>query len=155
MSLTHLDNQELIASTERALQHSREAEVEVLRHFQEIEDRRLWVETGSLYKYIALTFHLTADQIYPRLQAMRVMRTIPEVEEKLEQGELSVTNVLKAHQVFQAESKEREVSLEEKRETLESLENASTKEADKILAEKYPQSKRPAEKVKPVAKIRR
>lgn len=151
MSLKNLNNQELIASTKRALQVSRKAEVEVLRHFREIEDRKLWVESGSLYKFIEATFELTADQIYPRLQAMRLTRVMPEVEQKLELGELSVTNVLKAQQVFKAESKERMVSLGEKREILKSLENASTKEADKILAERYPLSKTPTEKMKPLA----
>lgn len=152
MSLKHLDNKELIASTKSALKASCEAEVEVLRHFQEIEERKLWTQAGSLYKYIELTFGLTSDQIYPRLKAMRLMRAIPEVEQKLEEGLLSVTNALKAQQVFAAESKERTVSLEEKREVIESLSNASTKEADKLLALKYPETKKLPEKVKPVAK---
>jgi hypothetical protein len=154
MSLKHLSNQELITSTKRALQVMRESEVTVLRHFQEIEDRKLWVEAGSIYKYIALTFGLTDDQIYPRLQAMRLMRTIPEVEQRLEDGRLTVTNMLKAQQVFVAESKSRAVSLKEKREVVESLERSSTKQADKILAIKCPESKKPVEKVKPVAENR-
>jgi hypothetical protein len=151
MSLKHLSDKELIEATMSALKVMRQAEVNVLRYFQEIEERRLWTGAGSLYKYIAITFGLTADQIYPRLQAMRLMRSIPEVEQKLEEGQLSVTNALKAQQVFAAECKERVVSLQEKRSVLESLENASTKEADRLLAQKYPESKRPPEKVKPVA----
>jgi hypothetical protein len=151
VSLKNLSDQELIAATKLALKVMREAEVSVLRHFQEIEERRLWTGAGTLYKYIALTFGLTADQIYPRLQAMRLMRAIPEVEQKLEDGRLSVTNALKAQQVFRAESKARAVSFKEKYEVLKSLENSSTKEADKVLANKYPDSKRPPEKVKPVA----
>jgi hypothetical protein len=71
MELNQLSNEQLIDSTERALQTMRASEVEVLRHFREIEMRRLWVHAGSLYKFIALRFHLTDDQIYPRLQAMR------------------------------------------------------------------------------------
>lgn len=151
MQLKHLTDQELITSTERALVAMREGEVNVLRHFNEIEERRLWVEAGSLYKFIERTFALTADQIYPRLQAMRLMRAIPEVEIKLEQGELTVTNALKAHQAFQTESKQRVVPLSEKREVLKSLENSSAKDADKRLAQKYPNSKKSVEKVKPVA----
>lgn len=150
MSLKHLNNRELIESTKSALKAACEAEVEVLRHFQEIEARKLWTGSGSLYKYLGHMFVLTADQIYPRLQAMRLMRAIPEVEQKLELGDLSVTNALKAQQAFTAEAKQRLVSVEEKREVLESLSRASTKEADRLLAEKYPESKRPPEKIKPV-----
>jgi hypothetical protein len=151
MSLKQLDNKQLIESTKHALQMSREAEVEVLRHFREIEVRRLWVHAGTLYKYLSCTFHLTDDQVYPRLQAMRLMNAIPEVEQKLEDGQLSVTNALKAHQVFKAESKQRQVPLEEKRQVLASLENMSTRAAEKVLAEKYPMTQRPPEKIKPVA----
>jgi hypothetical protein len=152
MSLKKLNDEQLIDSTKRALKIACEAEVEVLRHFQEIEERGLWHGAGSLYKYLTKKFGLTSDQIYPRLQAMRLMRAVPEVEQKLEMGELSVTNALKAQQVFSAESKERVVTIEEKQEVLECLSHASTKEADKVLAEKYPDSKKPVEKVKPVAK---
>lgn len=141
MSLKNLDNIELIASTKSALKIACEAEVEVLRHFKEIEERKLWTGAGSLYKYIGQTFELTSDQIYPRLKAMQLMRSLPEVEQKLDEGLLSVTNALKAQQVFSAESKQRTVSLKEKREVLECLLNASTKEADKFLAEKYPETK--------------
>jgi hypothetical protein len=151
ISLKHLDNKELVESTKRALKILSKAEADVLRHFQEIEERRLWTDAGSLYKYIAATFDLTADQIYPRLQAMRFMRAVPEVEQKIEEGILSVTNALKAQQAFNSESKRRVVSLEEKREVLETLSSASTKEADRLLAQKYPVTQKPPEKIKPVA----
>ncbi len=151
MSLKHLENKELVESTKRALNILSKAEANVLRHFQEIEGRRLWTGAGSLYKYIAATFGLTADQIYPRLQAMRLMRAVPEVEKKIEEGALSVTNALKAQQAFTSESKERVVSLEEKRQVLDTLSHASTKEADHILAQKYPETQKPCEKIKPVA----
>jgi len=49
------------------LQQARGAELEVLRHFREIEARRLWVHADSLYSFIKLRFALTDDQIYPRL----------------------------------------------------------------------------------------
>ncbi len=91
MSLKHLSDHELLIRTERSLKVMRQAEVEVLRHFREIEERRLWTGAGSLYNFITRRFGLTADRIYPRLQAMRLMRAIPEVEHKLAAGELSVT----------------------------------------------------------------
>jgi hypothetical protein len=151
MSLKHLTDSELIISTKSALRDLRQAEVHLLRHFAEISARRLWTEAGSLYKFLAHTFELTDDQIYPRLQAMRLMQALPELDLKLESGQLSVTNALKAQQVFAAESKLRVVPAAEKREVIKVLENASTREADRILATRYPQSKPLPEKVKPVA----
>ena len=154
MNLQKLSDQDLIASTRSVLQTARDAEVNVLRHFREIEERKLWVNSGSLYKFLVRTFNLAEDQVYPRLSAMRLMRSVPEVEEKLEGGELSITNALKAQQVFRAESKTRQVPLEEKREVLARLEHASTREADKLLAVKYPDSKKLPERIKPVEENR-
>jgi 5-methylcytosine-specific restriction endonuclease McrA len=151
MSLKNLSNCELILSTRSALRDLRQAEVHLLRHFGEIAKRRLWTEAGSLYKFLARTFELTDDQIYPRLQALRLLQALPELEVKLESGQLSVTNALKAQQVFAAESKKRLVPLEEKRELMASLENASTREADRVLAIRYPQSKSLPEMIRPVA----
>jgi hypothetical protein len=76
---------------------------------------------------------------------------VPGVEQKIEEGALSVTNALKAQQAFTAESKERIVALAEKREVLETISNASTKQADRFLAQKYPETQKPMEKIKPVA----
>ncbi len=85
---------------------------------------------------------------------MRLVRAIPEVEQKLELGELSVTNALRAYQAFRAESKIRNVPMEEKREVLASLTHASTREADQVLAMKFPDSKKLPEKIKPVEENR-
>jgi hypothetical protein len=154
MSLHQLTDSELIASTTRALTALRSAEIQILHHFREIEQRRLWTGAGSIYKYLARTFQLTDDQIYPRLQAMRLLRVVPELEQQLEQGLLSLTVALKAQRAFAAETKLRPVALSEKREVLSGLENLSTREAEKLLAQRYPMASAPAEKVKPVAENR-
>lgn len=151
MSLKELSNDELIESTKQALHTARKAEVTVIQHFREIEARKLWTDAGTLYQYLMKTFDLTDDQVYPRLQAMRLATELPEIENKLESGDLVMTNVLKAHQVLKSESKKRKISLDEKRLLLKALEKVSTRKADKILAEKYPASHRLAEKVKPVS----
>jgi hypothetical protein len=151
MSLKHLSDSDLIVSTRSALRDLRQAEVQLLRHFTEIAERRLWTEAGSLYKYLSQTFELTDDQIYPRIQAMRLLQALPELEVKLESGQLSLTNAPKAQQVFTAESKMRTVTKEEKREVIASLENASTRETERILANRYPQSKLLRETIRPVA----
>jgi hypothetical protein len=151
MTLNNLSDKDLIESAKKALEKSRQAEVDVLRHFREIEVRRLWIHVNSLYEYLSRTFNLTGDQVYPRLQAMRLMTDIPEIEEKLEIGALNITNVLKAHQVFRSEAKRREITSSEKHSVLAALENISTRSADKVLAEKYPTSHRLPEKIKPVS----
>jgi hypothetical protein len=151
MSLKHLTDSELILSTKSALSNLRQAEVHLLRHFSEIAARRLWTDAGSLYKFLGQTFELTDDQIYPRLQAMHLVQALPELEVKIESGQLSITNALKAQKIFTAESKARLVSKEEKRDVIAGLENASTREADRILAARYPQSKSLPEKIKPIS----
>jgi hypothetical protein len=79
------------------------------------------------------------------------MNALPEVEEKLENGTLNMTNALKAQQIFRAESKQRPVTVEEKRSVLLNLENISTRKAEKVLAETYPNTHTLTEKIKPVS----
>jgi hypothetical protein len=64
---------------------------------------------------------------------MRLMRAVPEVEQKLEDGQLSISNALKAQQVFSAESKERKIPLVEKLDVLERLSDVSTREASRHI----------------------
>jgi 4-hydroxy-tetrahydrodipicolinate synthase len=66
------------------------------------------------------------------LKAMRMMKEMSQIEEKLSSGELSLTNVAKAQEFFNQEAKLEGLASEEKLEVLEKLVNKSTREAEKI-----------------------
>ena len=83
-----------------------------------------------------------------RIDSMRLLKELPEVETKIERGTLSLTAVARAQCFFKKEK----VEIEKKRELIAAIENKPTREVDKILAQA---SQNPAlhfrEKIRPVS----
>ena len=65
---------------------------------------------------------------------MRLIQEIPELEQKLNHGSMSLSNVGLAQRYFRQECKVREIPLSEKATVLSKLENLSTRQAEKVVA---------------------
>ncbi len=83
--------------------------------------------------------------LFQKKITMRLTRELPQIEKKISTGELSLTNAAKAKEFFSQEEKTVDLSARQKLEVLETLENKSTREAEKIL---LAQSSSPAPEVK-------
>ena len=77
---------------------------------------------------------------------MRLMRVVPEVEKRIERGELSMTVAASIQSAVRRE----ELPLAETKALVAELTGASKREAEKKLTEKFPEAVKP-ERVKPVA----
>ena len=77
---------------------------------------------------------------------MRLLKELPEIEEKLESGAMSLTNVSMAASFFKREK----MSVEKKREFLDTLENKSSRDAEKLIAADSPKPHSP-DRVKPTS----
>ncbi len=132
MNLKNLSDNQLLTNTESLVQREREILTEVLAHLREIDRRRLFSSLGfsSLFQYAVAKLQYSEDQAFRRISAMRMLRELPEMEEKLNSGELSLSNVNMAQSLFKKEAFTRE----KKKEILLELENKSAKEAKKIVA---------------------
>ena len=64
---------------------------------------------------------------------MRVLKVLPDVEEKIESGSLNLTTLSQAQTFFRQESKVEPLAAEAKREVLVALEEKSTREVDREL----------------------
>lgn len=132
MNLTHLTNDELLQSTERAAQNEREATTRLLHYLCEVQRRRLFALTGcgSLFDYCVRALKMSEPQAARRINAARVLKDFPEIEEKIQSGTLSLTAVSQAQVFFR---KEALVPNETKAGILRELENQSSRMAEKIL----------------------
>jgi hypothetical protein len=148
MKLKHLTDETLLMETERLVRAENEILTTILHHLKEIERRRLYsaLKYASLFAYAVEKLGYAADQAYRRIAAMRLLSELPEVEEKVAEGSLSLTTVTLARTAF----RKKECTRERKMEVLKSLENKSTREAEKILANFVPPSPKP-DKVRAVA----
>jgi uncharacterized coiled-coil DUF342 family protein len=111
MKLSNLKDRELLSRTRALVQVERTTLTQVLHHLREIERRKLFSDLGyrSLFEYAVEELRYSEGQAGRRIQAMRLMREIPEMEKKVESGSLSLSNVSQAVGMFQAVARQQKV----------------------------------------------
>lgn len=132
MNLKNLTDQVLLKNTASLVKRERELLTEVLWHLREIDRRRLFCDfgCGSLYQYAVKCLAYSEDQAYRRINAARLLEAVPEIEEKINAGELSLSHLSMAQSFFRAEEGQ---GKEQKLEVLRQLESKPTREAQKIV----------------------
>ena len=152
MNLKHLTDKSLLKDTKLLAQEYRDVTTKLLHHLTEIENRKLYSELGysSLYKYAIHELGLDESSAIRRIKAATVLRDLPEIEIKIENGELSLTNLSKVADSF----KQNEITdIEKKKEIIGSIENLSTRNCEKTLIELTGKELLPPRKeIKPLTK---
>ncbi len=146
MNYKALTNEELVSKTERTIQVERESTAEVIRLFEEIHSRKLYLKHGfpSLFEMATKYFGYCAASAMRRINAMRLVRDVPEAFEKIESGELSLSVVNELQTYFQQEAKaERAYSIGAKIELLERSLGKSRREVEQEIANRNPERSKP------------
>jgi len=132
--LRALEDKELLARISDIAGRERTVSVDLLRHLNEVDRRQLFLEIGypSLYDYVIKELKFSEGATYRRIQAMKLLRDVPEAAEKIAKGELSICKIAK---VQTATSK---LTIEEKIKVLNSVEGMSARETDRELAKLNP-----------------
>lgn len=151
MNLKNLNDQTLHADLVRHVARERELLIVILHHLREIERRRLFAayRRASLHEYAVKELGYSDDQACRRISAMRLMKELPEIEEKIAAGSLTLSNLGMAQSLFRSEAKESVLasgekptvrnleahgfSKSEKLEILSSLEGKSAREAKRVV----------------------
>jgi hypothetical protein len=136
VKLSLLTDDSLDQKIQSLVQSEREILTEILHHLREIESRRLYSSYGfsSLFTYAIKRLGYSEDQAERRISAMRLLKELPEIEEKISSGELTLTNLSNAQTLFRQEKKAQVArTLDEKLELLEKLTHSTTREAEKVL----------------------
>jgi hypothetical protein len=146
MNTKNLNDQLLVQKAEGLVKEEREVLTNLLHYFREIERRRLYCDYqySSLHKMLVGHFGYSDDEAYRRTSAMRLLKDLPEVEEKINNGELSLSHLSLAQTFFQKEVRlhKLEISKEEKLELLSEISEQPIREAQRIV---FSQSSAPEE----------
>jgi hypothetical protein len=146
MNAKNLNDQLLVQKAEGLVKEEREVLTNLLHYFREIERRRLYCDYqySSLHKMLVGHFGYSDDEAYRRTSAMRLLKELPEVEEKINNGELSLSHLSLAQTFFQKEVRlhKLEISKEEKLELLSEISEQPIREAQRIV---FSQSSAPEE----------
>ncbi|WPU67100.1 HNH endonuclease [Peredibacter starrii] len=134
MNLKHLTDKVLLTDTKKLAATYRKVTAELLHHIREIERRKLFSELGypSLFSYVVQELGFSDSSAIRRIKAARMLEEIPEIEEKIESGELNISNIAKASDTFKQENI---TDKSFKKEILASIENTSARTCEKTLLE--------------------
>lgn len=134
MNLKHLTDKALLTDTKLLAKEYRTVTTKLLHHIKEIEGRRLFADLGysSLFNYVVQELGFSEPSAARRIKAARLLNEIPEIEAKIESGDLNLSILGKAADAFRNEGIQ---SREFKKEVLTSLENTSIKTCEKTLSE--------------------
>jgi len=152
MHLKKFSNQELHSRTIALVREETRLTLEILHHLREIEARKLYAERGhsSLFEYATRELRYSESAAQRRIASMRALRELPELEKKIETGDLKLTQVAQVQSFFRAEKKSGKFySVSKKREVFQAAIGLSTRATERMLAEKNPLSL-PGERVRAV-----
>src|SRR5690349_19489256 len=129
-SLSTLSDSSLVQEIRSLVSEERRLGVQILRYLLEIDGRRIPLALGysSLFTFCVQELKYTESQAYRRIQAMQALREVPQIEEKLQSGVLSLSSV------SQVQSFCRKVDTPDKLGILQSIEGKSKRETEKLLA---------------------
>ncbi len=153
--IKHLDDQSLELKTKNLVSQERDITVQILHCLHEINRRRYFAKRGypSLFEYAVKELKYSESQAHRRISAMRLIQELPEVEQKLADGYLTLATVAQAQTFFRQETKTTGVARnsEQKRELLTKLEGQSKRTVEKTLIELCPKIIQTKETLKPIA----
>jgi hypothetical protein len=149
MNLKHLTDNQLKLDTQNLVQNERSLLTQILYHLKEIESRKLYSSFGysSLFDYTCRELKYSSDQAYRRIQAMRLLKDMPEVVQKIDSGELSLSNITQAQKYFKEANVTSKV---EKIVVLKKLIHKSVREGQKEILKLLPEKPLPQESVKQI-----
>ena len=146
----------LISELKDLVKREREVLTQVLHYLKELEIRKLYLQRGfsSLFAYLTEELAYSEGAAQRRIQAMRLIKDLPEVEKKIESGELSLSVASQLQGFIQREDKKRseqkthKLNPIEKLELVQNLEGTSSRICEMKLAEISPETGIPKERTK-------
>ncbi len=136
-----LNNHDLLARARELAHEERRVGVALLHHLREIERRRLFaLNHSSLHEYVVRELGYSDGAAHRRISAMRLMNTIPEVEDRLRSGALTLSTASQVQNFLRAEKKltGNSASTTEVRQLVAQMEGKSTRDAEALLAARAP-----------------
>jgi hypothetical protein len=134
MKLNYLTDNSLLQDTLSLAHKEREIMTKVLWHLREIDKRKLYVEQGcgSLFEYCVKVLKYSEAQASRRVTASRLLQDVPEVAQKIEEGQLKLSQLNQLKYFFQDEHI---TGKNEKIQVIEKIEGRSSRDTDRILHE--------------------
>lgn len=152
----NLSNDKLITQLKDLVRRERELLTQLLHYLKEVEQRKIYAQRGydSLFSFMREELGYSEGSADRRIKAMRLIKDLPEVEERIATGTLSLSVAASTQRFLQKENRCRRenrtpaISKAEKLEVVNSLEGKSIRDCEQKLAELSPESALPRDKTR-------
>lgn len=151
MQITKIENEKLLSDTKLLVKEERRVQVQLLLHLQEIERRKLFLELGygSLFDFVTKELGYSESAGYRRIQAMRLMKSVPTIEQKLADGSITLTTAAQVQSFLRSEQKSNNHSNSvDAFQLVNRIENKSSRDVEKCLLSLKPSELLTSEKVR-------
>lgn len=149
-----MTNAELESRLTILVKEERTLTQEILSLIREGERRRLYIERGfkNVYDWLVRGYGYSHAAAYRRIEAARLLESVPVAKEKLASGELNLTTLSQLQSAIKSQEKRAGVQVtQETKETLVGkIEGKSARETEEIIREKFPETKPNKESLRPV-----
>ena len=155
LNLKDKSDSHIISDLKTFVGEEREVLTRILKYLEEVEARGLYLARGhsSLFAFLTTELGYSESSAQRRIQAMRLLRDLPEVKENIEKGTLSLSVASQVQGYFQQEDRKRvgeKLSNEDKLNLVKQLEGTSARKCELQLAQISPETKLPKEKSRPL-----
>ncbi|HRK06739.1 MAG TPA: HNH endonuclease signature motif containing protein [Pseudobdellovibrionaceae bacterium] len=114
---------------------------DILTHLKEVERRKLYCDfkRTSLFDYAVKELGYSEDQAQRRIEAMRLLKDLPEIAPAIRDGRLTITNIAQANRLFRHTQPTRD----ERVAFIKSIENKTKREVEREIAAIAPELPKP------------
>lgn len=137
-----MTNQEIQSKMVELVKRERRTTNEILELINLAFDQKLHLDLGfsSLFDWLVRGHGYSESAAQRRIQAARLLRTVPEISEKLENGSMTLTGAAKVQSVLSVQEKMsgEKVSRETKKQVIEQIEKQSTIQMERTLISIFP-----------------
>jgi hypothetical protein len=149
MQFFKLSNQELESQLLHFVRQERKLLHLILLHIREVDKRKLYLEKAraSLFDYLVKDLGYSAAAAQRRVEASRLLKDIPVLAEKIQTGSVNLSQIGEFQRAIKQKEQESagSISTDIKTELLCKIENKTTFETQKILAQELDIQLRPLE----------
>lgn len=138
--LKSLSNSDLISRMNKLVRTERKITHLVLQYILEIEERRIYAELGfdGMYSYLVRGLGYSEGSAYRRLQSARLLKQVPEVALKIEDGSLNLSQMTQVKKCIDERTKKGRVVLASATiQAIEKVAHQNTFETQKVLAKEF------------------
>lgn len=154
-NLKQKSKESLVTELKILVDKERKLIAQVLEYLKEVEIRKIYLELGypSLFEFCIRELGYSEPSAQRRISAMRLIKDIPEIKRKLEEGSLNLTSLNQASLFISQEKRlnNKTYSKFQKQELLSMLENKSKRECERELIKISPNSAAIKEKERMIA----